>query len=153
MARAPFVVLVYPYIQLGDSDFNYALFRRADEGWWQGVAGGGEDEETPLAAARRETREESGITSEHFLRLDTMFFVKATYFSVSHLWGDDVYVIPMYCYGVRVEEPTIKLSHEHTEFRWLNYTEAEKLVRYDGNKTALWELNRRVRGCGPRGEC
>jgi len=151
MARAPFVVLVYPFRQIGKSDFEYALLRRADEGWWQGITGGGEDEETPLEAAKRETWEETGIRSEHFLQLDTMFSVRVTHFGISHLWGNDVYVIPVYCYGLRVEEPTITLSHEHTKYRWLKYSEADQIVKYDGNRTALWELDRRLRGYGPRG--
>ena len=61
MARAPFEVLVYPYRGLPDGRFVYALFRRADAGFWQGIAGGGEDGETPLEAVRREAYEEAGI--------------------------------------------------------------------------------------------
>ena len=55
MARAPFGVLVYPYLQVAGGDLEYALLRRADLGWWQGVTGGGEDDETPFETARRET--------------------------------------------------------------------------------------------------
>jgi dATP pyrophosphohydrolase len=152
MTRAPFQVLVYPYLRVGEQAVLYALLRRADEGWWQGVAGGGEDDETPLDAARRETYEETGIPQNApFLRLDTVFSVPVTTFSYSHIWGDDVYVIPQYCFGVRAREQRIALSHEHTAYRWLPYEEAHRLARYDGNKTALWELDRRLRGLGPRG--
>ncbi|HEY5728739.1 MAG TPA: hypothetical protein VIS72_01715 [Anaerolineales bacterium] len=31
---------------------EYALLMRADEGFWQGIAGGGEDDEYPLETAR-----------------------------------------------------------------------------------------------------
>lgn len=61
MSRAPFQVLVYPYQKLEDGTFNYALFRRADQRWWQRIAGGGEDDELPEQAARREAHEEAGI--------------------------------------------------------------------------------------------
>ena len=66
MARAPFQVLVYPYRKASNRQFEYALLRRSDQGLWQGIAGGGEGEEKPLEAAKRETYEESGIppTSE-----------------------------------------------------------------------------------------
>lgn len=38
----------------------------------------------------------------------------------------------------------LQLSHEHTEYKWLTYAEAQTVLRYDSNKTALWELNRRI---------
>jgi dATP pyrophosphohydrolase len=150
MARAPFNVLVYPYLHVDEGLFEYALLRRADVGWWQGVTGGGEDEETPLEAARRETFEETGIWSADFLRLDTLIYVRVTSFGVSHIWGDDVYVIPMYCFGVQAPDRRIVLSHEHNAVRWLPYADAHRLAHFDGNKTALWELDRRLRGLGPR---
>jgi len=28
--------------------------------------------------------------------------------------------------------------------------EAQRLLRYDSNRVALWELNRKIRGLGPR---
>ena len=41
------------------------------------------------------------------------------------------------------------LSHEHAEYRWLPYEDAERLLRFDSNRTALWELNLRIRGLRP----
>jgi dATP pyrophosphohydrolase len=127
------------------------LLRRSDVGWWQGVTGGGEDEETALQAAQRETYEETGIASgAPLLRLDTVISVPVTYFGGGRLWGDELYVIPMYCFGVRAPDRRIVLSHEHTAVRWLGYEAARRLARFDGNKTALWELDRRLRGVRPR---
>ena len=151
MARAPFQVLVYPYRRVGDNEFEYALLKRSDAGWWQAIAGGGEDSETPLEAARRETREEAGISSPaQFLQLDTVEPMPVTGFRDSHLWGENVYVIPQYCFGVLVQEGHITLSREHTDFQWLKYDEAYHRLKYDGNRTALWELNQRLQGKGPR---
>lgn len=152
MARAPFQILVYPYRQAGAAEFDYALFRRSDAGWWQGVAGGGEDDETPLQAARRETWEEAGLSATDFMELDTIISTRVSEFGISHIWGEDVYINPMYCFGLRVPDQPIVLSYEHTEYRWLGYQEAYDLMRYDGNKTALWELEMRLQGCGPRGD-
>ena len=64
MGRAPFQVLVIPYRHSG-RDFEYCAFHviEAEGGFWQFVAGGGKGDETPLAAARRESLEEAGIPS------------------------------------------------------------------------------------------
>jgi len=151
MARAPFQVLVYPYRKVHD-DFEYALLKRSDAGYWQPIAGGGEDNETPLEAAGRETYEEAGISVQSdFLQLDTVEPVPVTEFRDSYLWGESVYVIPQYCFGVLVKDNPICLSPEHTEYAWFTYEAAYHLVKYDGNKTALWELDKRLRGRGPRG--
>lgn len=150
MARAPFQVLVFPYRKVGD-DFEYALLKRSDNGYWQAVAGGGEDSETPLEAAMRETYEESGLPIDSsFLQLDTVISVPVIHFGDSHLWGDDIYVIPQYCFGVLVKERHLVLSREHTDLRWLIYEEAHRTMSYEDNKTALWELDKRLRGLGPR---
>lgn len=152
MARAPFNVSVYPYRQVSDNEFEYALLKRSDAGFWQGVSGGGEDDETPLEAAKRETYEETGIPSDSpFLQLDTVEPIPVTEFRDSYLWGEDVYVIPQYWFAVRVRDSTLVLSREHTEYRWLRYEEAHRMLKYDGNKVALWELGARLRGRGLRG--
>ena len=152
MARAPFQVLVYPYRKTGYRSFEYALLKRADEGFWQGIAGGGEDDETPMEAACRETFEEAGILpSSDFLRLDTVESIPVTEFRDSHLWGDDLYVIPQYCFGVAAQDIQITISREHTEAKWFSYEAARTLIKFDGNRTALWELDKRMRGRGPRG--
>lgn len=57
--RAPFQILAIPY-QIIDGSPRYCVFHRADHDQWQFIAGGGEDNETPLEAAKRETVEEGG---------------------------------------------------------------------------------------------
>ena len=150
-SRAPFQVLIFPYRQIGDSEYEYAILRRADKGYWHVVAGGGEDDETPLEAARRETYEETGLPDNStFLQLDTVSSVPVTEFVDRHLWSDDRYVVPQYFFGVLAGEGEIVLSHEHTECRWVRYPEAYQLLKYDDNKTALWELDRKLKRLGPR---
>jgi len=152
MARAPFQVLVYPYSKTQDHGFEYALLKRADAGYWQAIAGGGEDNETPFEAAKREACEEAGIpVNSNFLQLDTVEPIPVIEFKDSYLWGDDLYVIPQYCFGVLVKDKRIALSSEHTEYQWFSYEEAYPLIKYDGDKAALWELDRKLKGRGPRG--
>ncbi len=151
MPRAPFQVLVFPYRQLKDGSMEYVLMRRADQGWWQPIAGGGEDDETPEQAARREAYEEAGLPGElSLVRLDTVEPIPVVYFRDSHLWGDEIYVIPQYCFGLSVIDDKIVLSPEHSEYRWLSYLAAQSLLKFDGNRTALWELHARLTGLGPR---
>ena len=49
----------------------------------------------------------------------------------------------MYFFAMPYEGDII-ISDEHTEVRWLPYEEAEKLVFYHDQKTALWELKERL---------
>jgi len=150
MRRAPFQVLVLPYRPTGSGDWEFAIFQRADGAYWQGIAGGGEDDETPLQAARREAFEEAGIPPEaSFLALDTVASIQVRWFEDRYLWGEDRYVIPEYAFGVRADDE-LALSAEHAEIRWFPFAAAEQLLRFDSNRTALWELNRRIRGLGPR---
>jgi dATP pyrophosphohydrolase len=151
MARAPFQVLVLPYRSAADGDFEFALFQRADDGAWQGIAGGGEEGESPLDAARREAREEAGIpAASPFFPLDSVASVPVTCFRDSVLWGEHLYVIPEHAFGVDATDLELVLSGEHAQMCWLPCAQAELLLRYDSNRVALWELNRRIRGLGPR---
>ena len=50
--RAPFQVLAIPY-RVSNNSILYCIFHRADCNQWQFIAGGGEDEETPLDAAKK----------------------------------------------------------------------------------------------------
>jgi len=83
--------------------------------------------------------------------LDTLESIPVTEFHDSRLWGDGIFVIPQYCFGVLVQDKQLVISHEHSEYQWLAYQEAYDLVKFDGNRTALWELNKRLHGKDPRG--
>lgn len=145
MARAPFQVAVFPYRILESGEIVYAVFQRRDgEMAWQVIAGGGEDNETPLEAARREAWEEAGITPANvYLELDSRATIPVVHFAAFRD-REDLLVIPEYCFAVEVGSAAISLSLEHTEFAWLPFVEAQALLRWDNNKNALWELNRRL---------
>jgi dihydroneopterin triphosphate diphosphatase len=150
MPRAPFNVHVIPFRKTGDR-IEYAILKRP-AGIWQGIGGGGEDNEFHLTAARRETFEESGIPQDaEFIRLDSVTPIPVVYFTGDFDWGDDVYVIPQYAFGVNAESHAIRLSSEHNEYRWLPYKKAYDLLHYHNTKHDLWELNQRLKGRGPRG--
>jgi dATP pyrophosphohydrolase len=124
---------------------RYALFRRADADYWQGVAGGGDAGESPLQAAQREAAEEAGLAGDYeFVALDACATIPVVYVTGEFTWGPDVLVIPEYAFGVRVEDAALTLSHEHTEYGWFSLDDAAKAVQWDSNRTALWELDHRL---------
>lgn len=145
MARAPFQVLIFPYIKDKQGFIEYAIFRRSDGDYWQGIAGGGEEGETPEEAARREIQEEAGIPgNSNITSLDSKASVPVIGVTGEYTWGDDVFVIPEYTFGARVENRQLKLSKEHKEYKWVGYEEAMIMLKWDSNKNALWELNERL---------
>jgi dATP pyrophosphohydrolase len=145
MARAPFQVLVIPFRDNALGSFDYALFQRADAAYWQGIAGGGEDAETPIAAAKREAFEEAQIPpTARYFALQAMSLIPVVSFAARHHWPNHRYVIPNYCFAVDCAALAIGLSSEHTTFRWVSYREGHALLHWDDNRTALWELNERL---------
>jgi len=146
VARAPFQVLVLPYRITDEDEILYGLLKRdaSTGGYWQPVAGGGEDDETPEQAARREAFEEAGIPVESELTKLESFSTLPVDAVCGFLWGDDVVVLPQHCFAVRLQSASLTLSEEHTEYRWLSYDAARELLSWDDNRTALWELNYRL---------
>jgi len=146
MNRDPFQTLVIPYRILPNQNILYAIFRCEERtgGYWQGIAGGGENGESPLEAAKREAFEEAGIGEDSdYIALDSLAMIPVKDVC-GFKWGEDVLVIPEYCFGIKVENEHLQLSPEHTDFRWMNYSDAKELLHWDSNKTALWELNHRL---------
>jgi dATP pyrophosphohydrolase len=150
MPRAAFQVLILPFRKT-DSSFEFAVFKSSDYSRWQAIAGGGEDLEKPFEAAKREAFEEAGISPDaHFIVLDSTCSIPVIHFDESAFLNNDLYVIPEYSFGVDCTEREIILSGEHAKFEWLSYAKAYERFTYDSNRTALWELNQKIRGLRPR---
>jgi len=145
--RAPFQVLVIPF-RRSERGYEFAVLRRRDTGWWQFVAGGGEDKETPVQAAQREISEETGLAGRGLMKLDSCNTVPKHAFADAEAWGPEVHVIPEYCFAVDATDDEIVLSDEHTEMRWVSYDEARRLLKWDSNRNALWELRERLKAVG-----
>ena len=143
--RAPFQILAIPY-RIVDGTPMYCVFHRADHDQWQFIAGGGEDNETPLAAAKRETFEEGGVHSTQWLGLKSLSYIPVTIISEMRRkhWDSSTYVIPEYTFGFECQDD-VRLSPEHTDCVWLTYDEANQKLKWDSNRTALYELNCRLK--------
>lgn len=141
--RAPYQVLIFPFIK-GKDKYYYAIFERKDLSIWQGLAGGGEGDEVPFEAARREAYEEAGIDQNaHYIRLSSITTIPAVNIC-GLLWGN-VVMIPEFSFGVEVRSRELKIRDEHIQYLWLSCNDAIDKLRYDSNKSALWELDYRLK--------
>ena len=142
--RAPFQVVIFAF-RATSGPVEYAVLRRSDAGYWQAIAGGGEDGESVLDAARREAEEEASLPrTSRFFRLDTINSVPIYHFAPRKEWPENLYVITNYAFGVDATNSEIVLSHEHTQVIWMPFHEAYSMLHWEGNKIALWELNQRI---------
>ena len=141
--RAPFQVLVIPFRRVA-AGWEFAVVKRSDADYWQFVAGGGEQGESVLQAAQRETEEEIGIAGD-LMQLDSLSTVPKDCFAAADSWGEDVFVVPEHCFAVNVGTQDVSLSQEHTDVQWLPFDEASQLLKWDSNRNALWELNERLK--------
>jgi dihydroneopterin triphosphate diphosphatase len=79
MTRRSFQILVIPFCR-NNNNPQYCIFKRSDESYWQGIAGGGQADESPIEAAKREVWEESGIfPSAKYFQLETISSIPGYY--------------------------------------------------------------------------
>jgi dATP pyrophosphohydrolase len=144
--RAPFQILAIPY-RYEDGELRVCVLRRSDLDQWQFVAGGGEGNETPREAAFREVSEECHVHAAEMLSLASTCSIPTNIFSARILaeWPTDLYVIPEYSFAFLCPDEII-LSHEHTECVWMSPDEARERLKWDSNRTALYELECRLKG-------
>ena len=137
--REPYQILSIPY-RIVDDTTLFCIFRRTDGDYWQFVAGGGENNEKTLDAALREIKEETGVTAEKLTELKSVAFVPAEIVAETMRahWDKNIFVIPEYSFAFKCNaNPTI--SREHSEYQWLPYNDARKLLKWDSNKVAMYE--------------
>ena len=143
--RAPFQILAIPCKKMDDRLY-YCVFHRADVDQWQFIAGGGEDAETPEEAALREIYEESSVSAKELIRLRSLCHIPANVIAQKDRehWPADTWVIPEYAFGFECREGIV-LSREHLGYAWLTYEEAKARLQWDSNRTALYELDCRLK--------
>jgi len=103
---------------------------------WNGyetLKGGKLKNETDAQAIRRELKEETSLKPKEIvnLNLKSKFLYPKKYQKMFHKRG-----FIGNCYIVRAEGK-IKLSKEHSSYRWLDYDKAKKLITFKENKLIL----------------
>lgn len=140
--RAPLQVIVFPY-RFASGRLEVLIGKRRDGDYWQAISGGGENSETPLQAAKRELLEETSLSGEHWIQLDSMCTLPKVHYRGHEKWAEDILVIPEYAFMTQAVGD-IKISAEHSSLAWKSIDEADALLKYDSNRNALWELCQRV---------
>lgn len=143
--RIPKQVLIIPY-RILDKNIEYCIFKRRDLKIWQWISGGAEDfDKDILETAKREFGEETGIKDIKIEKLELTTKIPVVNIVKDFIWGKDVFYSEEYTFSTNITDKIINLSEEHEEYKWIQYDEARKLLKYDSNKNALWELNEKLK--------
>ena len=123
-------------VSLNGTRIRYLLLHY---GWghWGFPKGNIEAEESALQAAIREAKEETGLTN--FTLIDG-FKEKIEYHyrrNMKLVHKEVIYFLAETPAG----ENTVVLSHEHTGFKWVEFTEAYELLTYENTRHILEKAN------------
>jgi len=137
--RIPIQVLIYP-VRKTDDDWEYLMLKRVKNrgGFWQGVTGAPEKNETLSEGAIRELHEETGYNPLNLIKTDISYVIL-----MEDRWKDiypkDTSEIPEYLFIAKIDEsgpPKID-PIEHNDWKWCSYEEAMNLLSLEDNKRAL----------------
>lgn len=144
--REPFQALVLLFAYGFDTERRYCIFKRKKGKYWQFLSGGKEKEDNEIQdTVIREVFEEVGlmINRQQIIALETTTCISPEWFGGQ--FGKDVLLVTEKCFAVRIDlDVEIVLSDEHSAYQWVTYSQAMKKLKWDSNKVALYELNRRL---------
>jgi dATP pyrophosphohydrolase len=118
------------------------LLRREPEGFWQSVTGSLSLNETPLKAALREVREETGLDAGVGLTDSGVINRYPIHPAWRHRYAPQVEVNMEYVFSLLLpERALITLDpDEHMEYRWLSRDAAAELATSATDSEAILEL-------------
>ena len=104
---------------------KFLLLKRASHkiypGTWQMITASVEKDESTKQTAVRELFEETGMKASKFFSVP---HVNTFYFDIN----DSVCLSPVFLAYVNTED--VKISDEHTEYKWVTYSEAVELIHW-----------------------
>jgi bis(5'-nucleosidyl)-tetraphosphatase len=104
-------------------------------GHWDFPKGGVEDGESEEQAARREIREETGLTIESFV---SNFKKKIDY---HYRRADGLSHKQVIFFLARATSDRIQISYEHSGYEWLTFDQAIRRLSFDNARNILREAN------------
>lgn len=136
--RLPIQVLVYCFRRKPGS-IEYLMLRRTAKygGFWQGVTGAPEGEESVLQGAARELREETQLSPLDLYHIDFSYR-----YPVEDEWKwayrSDVKHINEQVFLAEVgADADPVLSFEHDSYEWTGFDRAMSLLKWPNNRSAL----------------
>lgn len=110
---------------------EYLILKRSDDediypGIWQVVTGMIEPNESAQEAALRELHEEAGLRASEFYCLPYI----TSFFSIRR---NQLQHVPVFA-AIVSDDAEVILSDEHSEFKWLSFEEAMKILPFPSHK-------------------
>ncbi len=122
----------------------YLLLRHQQGGHWGFAKGKIEPGESVLEAARREIREETGIDG-----IDPVGELSVTSrYPIRR--GDRSLMKTVTYYAARVRGDSVRLSHEHTDARWVSPDEAMRVLTHVESRRVLLSVEEALRRASNR---
>ena len=98
--------------------------------YWGFAKGDIEEGESDEQTALREAKEETGLK----IKIIPGFKDKIKYF---YRWEGELINEETTLFVAEAADKNVKLSHEHSDFKWLSFEEALKLMKYKNQKELL----------------
>jgi dihydroneopterin triphosphate diphosphatase len=115
-----------------EKGIEFLLLKRSEgqpyPGLWQMVTGKIKPEEKAHQTALREIKEETGL-------VPVQLWVAPTVNSFYEPKDEYICLLPVF--AARVETDHVKLSDEHTEYKWVDKITAQKLLAWEGQRKAV----------------
>lgn len=118
-------------LRVVDGQAEILLLRRNRTlaGEWCQIAGAIEDGEKAWEAALREIKEETDLTCYRFYSAD----ICEQFYEADR---DSISLLPVFV-GFVQPQATVKINHEHSDFRWVSFDEALTMVPFAGQLHVL----------------
>jgi len=115
-----------------ENGIEFLLLKRSEDqpypGLWQMVSGKIKKGEKAYETALREIKEETGL-------VPLQLWVAPTVNSFYEPKNEFICLLPVF--AARVDSPIVKLSDEHTEYKWVKQNEAQKLLAWEEQRKAV----------------